>query len=387
MFVVHFVDNFSLKPQGPAEEYIHQFSALFLSDRFHTMFAILFGVGFAIQLQRADAQGRPFVARYLRRMAALAGFGIVAELIFGFQILFGYALWGCTLLLVRRWSLVALMALAVLVGASRPIFAIARAAYYTPAMSAQEYVARDQAASKTETARTAWMGPAFRSPHWQDALRARISRMQFYFPSPFLPPNDLLYFLLGVVALRIGLFGQPDRHKGLLFGLCVFGTASWAIAVWGFPSFAPRPLPPAGHSYAPTVLANTAMRGFNLIRVQWLTLAYMAGVLLLNAYRSRFFLNLSPLAWTGRMALTNYMIQIAVLSTLFLPYALGLHIRHWTAPLFGIVLFAAQSAFSYWWLKRYRFGPLEWVWRSITYWKIQPLSQGPSQGMNEAATV
>jgi len=386
MFIVHFVDNIAVAPQNGAERHIRQFSALFLSDRFHTMFAILFGIGFAIQLQRADASRRPFVARYLRRMAALAGFGIIAELMFNFQILFGYALWGCTLLLVRRWSIVALMALAVLVGVSRPIYAIARAAYYTPALSAQQFVSLEQAASKTESARFAAMGRALRSPHWHEALRARVWRMQFYVPRPFLPPNDVLYFLLGVVALRLGLFERPDTRKGILLGLLMFGIASWALATWGFPRMAPRPLPAASHSYAPTVLANAAMRGFNLIRVQWLTFSYMAGVLLLDAYRARLFVHLSPLAWAGRMALTNYMLQVAVLCTLFSPSALGLHVHLLAAPIFGILLFSAQSAFSYWWLQRYAYGPLEWVWRSITYWKIQPLSQGQN-GRMEVATA
>jgi uncharacterized protein len=73
------------------------------------------------------------------------------------------------------------------------------------------------------------------------------------------------------------------------------------------------------------------------------------------------------------MALTNYMMQIVLLDVLFTPHGFGLSV----SPLmvFGgaLLLFAAQVTVSRWWLTRFRAGPLEWVWRSFTYWKLQPL--------------
>ena len=371
MFVVHFIDNFSQPPTSAVERGIQQFSRLFLSDRFHTMFAILFGVGFAIQLRRADARGQPIVARYLRRMAALAGFGIVAEIVFGFQILFGYAVWGLVLLPVRRWPSWALLVLALVCGAARPIYSVARAAYYTPAISAQDLVTRDQAAEAAQ--RSAPMFKALRSTDWRAAFSARTQRMRGYYATPILPPSDLLYFLIGVLALRLGLLEQPNRHKGLLVGLIVFGVWSWALKMWVLPGFRPGPLPGLGEWYAPTVARDWLRSGFGLIRVQWLTLTYMGGILLLVARNASALHRLAPLAWAGRMALTNYMLQIMVLGTLFWPYALGLHSPLWAAPLCGVGLFAIQALLSRWWLRQYRFGPLEWVWRCITYWRVEPI--------------
>ncbi len=376
MFVVHFIDNFSQPPTGGVERGIQQFSRLFLSDRFHTMFAMLFGIGFAIQLRRADAQGRPFVRRYLRRIAALAGFGIIAEIVFGFQILFGYALWGLVLLPVRRWSVWALLVLALVCGAARPIYSVARAAYYTPGISAQELVTRDQAAQAAQSARLALR--ALRSPDWRAAFAARVRRMRGYYATPILPPSDLLYFLLGVVALRWGLVEQPNRHKRLLVGLIVFGIGSWAVNRWLLAGVRPGPLPGPGDWFAPTVARDWLRRGFGLIRAQWLTLAYMGGILLLVARNPRALRRLAPLAWAGRMALTNYMLQIMVLSTLFLPYALGLHNPLWSAPLCGIGLFTVQALLSRWWLSRFSFGPLEWVWRCVSYWKVEPIRRTQS---------
>ena len=373
MIAVHFIDNISSAPSTSFEFGLRRFSQLFLSDRFHTMFAVLFGTSFAIQLRRAEEQGRPFVARYLRRLAALAGFGVIAELVFGFQILFGYALWGLILIPLRRLPIVAILAIALVCGAARPLYQIARAGYYTPGISAQEFVARDQAAQAAADARFMQMLLPLRSPDWRKAFDARVARMKLYYATPILPPSDLLYFLLGVIALRLGLYDHPRERRLLLAGLALFGFVSWAVAMWVYPALGPVQLPPAGTSYAPTLITRWAVRGFGLIRIQWLTVTYMVTVLLLAASGSRALHYLRPLAWTGRMALTNYMLQIAVMSILFARYALGLRLPMRFAPGCAIALFAAQAGLSWWWLRRYKYGPLEWLWRSITCWKIQPI--------------
>lgn len=81
------------------------------------------------------------------------------------------------------------------------------------------------------------------------------------------------------------------------------------------------------------------------------------------------------LAPIGRMALTNYIMHSVILTTLFYGYAGGLYGQITRAPqmliVIAIVLF--QVAFSTWWLSRYRFGPLEWLWRSLTYKELQPM--------------
>jgi uncharacterized protein len=83
----------------------------------------------------------------------------------------------------------------------------------------------------------------------------------------------------------------------------------------------------------------------------------------------------SALSDVGRMALTNYLLQSAVLSTLFAAYGLGLHghmQRGWQV-LVAVALFALQVLFSRWWMARYRFGPLEWLWRALTYLRAPPM--------------
>ena len=74
------------------------------------------------------------------------------------------------------------------------------------------------------------------------------------------------------------------------------------------------------------------------------------------------------------MALTNYLAQIAVLDLLFSGYALGLgKVRPVAGLPMALALFTVQAAFSTGWLKYYRFGPAEWLWRSLTYGCSQPM--------------
>ncbi len=75
------------------------------------------------------------------------------------------------------------------------------------------------------------------------------------------------------------------------------------------------------------------------------------------------------LAPPGRMALTNYLLQTLICTTIFYAYGLALFNRVGPAltVVFTLVIYAAEVAFSGWWLRRFRFGPLEWVWRTLTY--------------------
>jgi uncharacterized membrane protein YeiB len=90
---------------------------------------------------------------------------------------------------------------------------------------------------------------------------------------------------------------------------------------------------------------------------------------------------ISLLAPVGRMALTNYLAQSVICSLYFYGYGLG----HWGMPrawqvVFVLVVFAAQVAFSHWWLARMRFGPMEWLWRAFTYRQSPPMRLQPFDG-------
>jgi uncharacterized protein len=132
------------------------------------------------------------------------------------------------------------------------------------------------------------------------------------------------------------------------------------------------------------LIVHPAVRGIDILQAapgalfqlgQYVLCAGYFGtiVTLVNSVRwRRLVLWLSPL---GRMALTNYLTHSIILSTLYYGYGFGQfgHLSRGPQMLLVVGIIALQLWFSRWWLKRYCYGPMEWVWRCITYWQRQPL--------------
>ena len=108
---------------------------------FWTMFGILFGVGLLIQWRRSKSGGDAFVPRFIRRLLALAVFGVITEVFFGYWVLFEYALWGIPLLFVRGWSNKAIAILLVVCTMSPGIRVLGRATYLTVAGHPEQFQA------------------------------------------------------------------------------------------------------------------------------------------------------------------------------------------------------------------------------------------------------
>jgi len=108
-----------------------------------------------------------------------------------------------------------------------------------------------------------------------------------------------------------------------------------------------------------------------ILQDQWLCFTYIGAVVLLLAFRPEWTRRLEIFAVAGRMALTNYMIQAAALDLLSSAYGANVKLRPFVYPFAAVVLFAVEAAFSRIWLARYRFGPLEWLWRMATYGRLQ----------------
>lgn len=107
--------------------------------------------------------------------------------------------------------------------------------------------------------------------------------------------------------------------------------------------------------------------GMAVISDQWLALTYIGALTLLLAYRPAWTTRLAVFGVAGRMALTNYVAQCVVIELMSSPFGLHLELRPYHYALGAVALFAAQAAMSAPWLSRFRFGPLEWLWRSVSY--------------------
>ncbi len=353
MFVVHFHVR-STEPGG-LDDVVRTLIWRLVESKSHGTFALLFGAGFAIQLRRAEERGRPFAGLYLRRLIVLALFGFAAHAFFGFNVLLGYALWGVPLLLIRNWSSRVLLATVCLSAMSVGLYYLANMLYLTLTAGPGAFDAAGEAQRTAAVTVNGALDAAEAQERYAVLLAARFRHMAWFYAQPFsfMPGATLALFISGLLLVRHRVFEDVEAHTRLLVAMAVFGVVSWLTVNW--------------------VLGFSL---FGVLRDQWLMFAYVSGALLLLARWPGLVLRLRGVANAGRMALTNYLLQIAGLDLLFSGYGLGLgRVR----PLVGLAAafgcFAAEVLFSTIWLKYFRFGPAEWLWRSLTYGRLQPMRQ------------
>lgn len=357
MILVHFHQKMRLDATG-LEDLIGWGVYVLVEQKAWGTFAFLFGVGFAVLLRRLQARGAPVTRIYLRRLGTLALFGVVAEVGFGFQILTAYAAWGVALLVLRRWSTRALLACAAFAAAARPLLQ----AFDVP--SPWMAGARPALRQAVEVAAQQGHYPALLSARWHLFVAGLPHQW-----TDLLPDTNLALFIVGLLAVRYGIVDQPRRHVRLIAGWMSFGFVAWAL-YW----LVLRNLPETGKPGLDQALSV----GFGMVQDQWLCFAYIGAVLLLLAYRPGWTARLEPLGQAGRMALTNYMLQAALLDLLASGYGVGLRLRPFLYAPAALACFAVVATVSVAWLRRYRFGPLEWVWRTLTYAAPQPLRRSPA---------
>jgi uncharacterized protein len=356
MILVHFHQRVRAEVTG-LEDLIAWGVWVLLEDKSHATFAFLFGVGFAVLLRRLEARGVPVVAIYLRRLAVLAVFGIVVQVGFGISILFTYATYGVVLLVIRHWSTRALLVVALISACALPVASIALAVAshltgtsLTLSSGANLYVAASEAAQQADYltllgVRWAWFTSTL--PH---DLRT------------ILPTADLTLFVLGLLALRHGIIDRPREHTRLIVRWMIAGAVLWAASWLLLPRMPELP-----------VIGARLRGGLGLVRDSWLCFTYIGAVFLWFAYRPHWIPKLALVGAAGRMALTNYVVQAVVLDVISSGYGFGLRLRPIFYVLAAVALFGALAMGSRAWLQRYRFGPLEWIWRTLTYARRQPL--------------
>jgi uncharacterized protein len=317
--------------------------------KFYPLLALLFGYGFGVQLERAGGVG----ARYVRRLLALLTLGLAhAFLVWAGDVLVTYAVVGALLALFRHRSDRALLVWAgALYGVHLAILGLSGVLVAG--------AGRDDAAAAAVT-------ETYARGSYAEVLAQRAADAALTVPSGVVGggPGFLAMMLLGLWAQRRGVFRRPVEHGVLLrrtaaAGLALGGACSLAYASLWWTS--------GGRGAAAGLALLVSGGGFLH------ALGYAAGVTLL-AERGHARL-LEPLRPVGRLALSNYLLQSLVATAIFYGYGLGLYGRVGPAPGLGIALaiLAACVLLSAAWLRTFRIGPAEWLLRSFTYARPQPL--------------
>lgn len=350
---------------GTAERLI----LFFAQEKFKTLFSFLFGLGLAVQMMRADARGARFLPRYARRLGVLFLIGVAHFLLlWDGDILHDYAENGFVLLLFRRRSLKTLLVWAGLFLAI-PVFFYGLTTYYSitgrvspPLMSWISYETEPDDQKTIDETRRIYSRGTYGE---MVALRARE------LPGDVTPDIDdafvLAAFLLGLYAGRRRIFHDIPAHLPFIrrvqrWGLTIGIAGNAAFAVGG--AFDP----------SPTSVMQNVGRMCLVVAGPAMTFFYAATIVLLTqgeTWRRR----LAPLAAVGRMALSNYLLQSLICTTIFYSYGLALFgkVRPSLGLLLTITIFLVQIPLSVWWLRQFQFGPVEWLWRSLTYRQRQPM--------------
>lgn len=301
------------------------------------LFSLLFGIGLAIQFEKLSRGGRPF--HFLgRRLAVLLAFGLIHYfLIWNGDILTEYALAGLIVLPFLRgpkwmagWlAFWVLYFYVVMPTMGLPI-------WWPDTATFQRAVDEANHVQATGGFAEIW--------------RLGLDELPLWLPlHEYIFPRTVGLLLLGVFAWRSGMFKDLGRLKPRLAIGAVVGIGVGAALTT---------LDGSGGRIATVVLA----------------LGYASAVLWLTQL-PRIGRALKVFAPLGKMAFTNYIAQSVVFSAIFFGWGLGLFgkLSAAMALLIGVVVYAGQVVSSAWWLGRFRYGPLEWLWRTLTYGKKQPM--------------
>lgn len=338
----------------------------FIESKFFTLFSLLFGIGFAIQIQSAERQGNAFLPRISRRMVGLLIFGLLhIVLLWDGDILVIYAITGTLLIAFRKTAFARIKkwVIGLLAVPGLLVFAIF---IYTLVARLSEAGSRTFSESDISIAKEFANTEATQKLLQNGFVDGISERINTYFElAPLLfsrIPTVLAMFLIGLYLGRSNFIRQlPEKvdtlKKFRFWGLSVGFSLMLLIVV--------------GTKVLPPVSALVA-----IIEDQ-----YLAGPILCLGYASALTLSFlrNPerkifgfFSRVGRLALTNYLSQSLVLT--FLAYGWGLG---WALKLSGfqvlgicIVLYMTQVIMSGLWLSKFKYGPLEWAWRCITYWKV-----------------
>lgn len=366
-----------LLPSNPLDPVVFELAWFVVSNKFISIFAFLFGVGFALQMRRAEARTAPVGRFYVRRMLWLFAFGIVhALLAFYGDVLHLYAVLGLLLIGWMTRSERSLIGWGLAFAVVAPV-ALRGLLWAMPALTdgAIDPEAVFEARWRVAVAHHA----AFAHYSYADHMRANAMDLWARTTTDVALTTALASFgkfLLGVWAGRTGLLVRASSDTassadpsvarmrrgvtaGLLLGVACEGAV---VADVGFPMLSPDGW---GARAAEAALWHAGVLA--------LATSYVCAIVLLFR-RPDWSRTLSFLAPVGRMALTNYLGQSIVCILIFYGFGLGLYGRVGPTAVLGIsvVVFSAQAVTSAWWLRRFQHGPMEWTWRSLTYGRRQP---------------
>lgn len=376
----------------PTNRFTYWAQRFFFEQKSWRLFSFMFGLGFAIQMIRAEERGVRFASVYTRRLAVLFGIGMLHSFVYG-SVLVPYAMLGFVLMFFRKASprtlLIWVAVLLISWPADQHVTRVWNRSHASDPEAATETRQQDAMYTESETdlaqsGRRAYANGtlfeffAARRPAVIDEVKA-FFRWESYRGSESLV-GFLAMFMLGLYAGRMRIFEHLDRYRRLMrivlwWGLGLGLTASlsdWIIrdfvcqvdAIW-------KEDPCLNELHWAVAFGRAVVWSFGASAFALFYAALIAVLFERPSWRAI----LTPIGAVGRTALSNYVLQTILFVLVFAGFGFGKLLRLGSAPVFAIaaLIYAIEIPLSVWWLKHFQFGPLEWLWRTLTYMRLQPM--------------
>ncbi len=354
-------------PEG-IEKTSAYFIQLFFTGNFYAIFSFLFGLGFFIFMDRTMQKGMELKPLYRRRLFALMFFGLLhITLFWSGDILFNYALVGFILMAFRNKSLQAIKKW--IIGLF--IISFILNMIMTMFKGIGEIIGDEKYYAMVDK----MLGEAIYK--YSEAGFVELLLYRLVNETPYMLigvifwiPQVLAFFLCGLYVGKKGIFNDISSHIPLFkkirfWGFLVGGLFLILLVLFD------------SGTITTNALVNLSMlSGINYLASLFLFPAYVSTIVL-AAQNATWNKILSPVAAAGKMALTNYLSQTIICVIIFYSFGFGFYGK--LTIFHGIILTAAifllQVFWSNMWMKKFRFGPMEWIWRLFTYKKRFPIAR------------
>jgi uncharacterized protein len=366
------------------------FTHLFFDQKFMSIFSMLYGAGVVMMMNRAAERGASFTPVFYRRSAWLMVIGLLHGYFIWFgDILFHYALMGMVVFLFRKASPRKLITIACLL---LPVTLLINygSSFYLEELQADVAAieeAQSQGATLDEDEREKleeWrdVRPIF-APTGED-IAAEVTAYKGSYVDvlahrapfvAFMQVSGTLVFvvwrvgglmLLGMALMKLGVL-SGERNTRFYKRMTLFGYGV------GLPLAVLSAVTLEGQQFDPLYVARYGgiPNYFGSILVAFGHI----GAVMLVVKSGAFEAAVERFAAVGRTALSNYLAHSVVMTSLFYGYGMGLYgeVPRFAQQGFVVALIGLQLLLSPWWLKHFRFGPAEWLWRSLTYGQRQPM--------------
>lgn len=377
--IVHVVENYIAAPTpegaldathpGIIDYVVEGFIMFFLRGKFFALFSFLFGLSFFIQMDSGHKKGQDFRWRFLWRLVLLFGIGYIHHMFYRGDILTIYALLGIFLVPFHKvkapWVLG--VAAVLLLGIGRYavfFFTGGDNLFMTGGLDPNS----PEIATYFELLKTGSLTEVMQS----NATDGQAMKMDFQFGIFSRGYLTFAFFLLGLYAGRIKFFENFRENwplmRDVLYGSLVLFAAGIVLTIACFSQ-----LGPAVTFYS--WLAMFGLTGLDLVNVAMTFMLIALFVYLYGKIKGERWLR--KFAPYGRTALTNYVLQSILGTFIFFGWGLGYvaSIPSRYSFLLALIVILLQMLISRWWLARFYYGPLEWLWRSLTHMKRYPLKR------------